>query len=104
MELYAGDTCWNEDAAGGACIGCGCCSEDPEERYESRIDVLEERIFNLEKEIHSPHKEFDFERDGWVSTLFDYTTPERQIEHWQDQISYYRCRLRDIRSGACVPA
>lgn len=97
MEMYAGDNCWNADAAGGACIGCGCCSEDPIERYEARIDVLEERIFNLEKDMHGPHKEFNFESDAWVSSYYDYSDPEEKIEHWKEQISYYRGRLREIR-------
>ena len=37
--------CWNHrDTYGEICIGCGCCSADKKERYESRIHCLEEWI------------------------------------------------------------
>lgn len=105
MDMCVGSECWNEDA-GGICIGCGCCSVDPVERCESRIAVLEERIFNLEHDMREPHKEFDFEHDTWVQAFYDYETPERLIEEYERQISHYRHVLSSLRSRHCeaVPA
>jgi len=88
MEMCAGRDCWNEDS-GGVCLACGCCSDDPLERCESRIAVLEERIFNLECQMREPHKEFSFERDGWVRAAYDYETPRHLIAKYEQQIAYY---------------
>lgn len=105
VDFAVGNECWNEDA-GGICIGCGCCAEDPIERCESRIAVLEERIFNLQHDMRDPHKEFDFEQDTWVNTYYDYETPEHLIEEYEQQIVHYRYVLRSLRmkQREAVPA
>lgn len=90
MDFGVSGNCWNVEASGGAiCVGCGCCSEDPIERCESRIQVLQERIYDLRKQAEEDDVYFDFEQDSYVHTYRDNGDVKRQIDRCRDMIGYY---------------
>ena len=45
IDFAVKDNCWNMEAyCYGNCYGCGCCAKDKRQRYENRIQYLNEQI------------------------------------------------------------
>ncbi len=92
--------CWmTEETHGAFCLGCGCCSEDLQERYESRIQVLEERVYNLETKARD--YEYDYESTRLAGKKFysqvNIEKTEDEIQRLNDLIRCYRSELNKLR-------
>lgn len=98
MDFDVSENCWNLEASGGAiCVGCGCCSEDPIERCESRIQVLQERIYDLRKQAEEDDICFDFEEDRYIHMHRDNGDIKRKINRYEDMVDYYSERAELLR-------
>ena len=82
--------CWNfHDSFGEICVGCGCCSKDKKERYESRIRCLE---YWLKEQL-----EFDGWTDGWREIQEE--NIKANIRYYKRRLRYYRQKIAELKDG-----
>ena len=98
MDFQPNRKCWNiEGSKGQVCVFCNCCHEDKLERYESRLDVLNERIRKYEQQIQ------EYERDKRVRphtafyNLVCIEKSEDKIEKCKELIRCYTKAVNKLR-------
>lgn len=88
IDRGVGERCWNVyDSYGEICVGCGCCSQDPETQARSRLAVSE----RLLKE----RLEFDDWFDDPKMRKIQEKNIQSDIIHWRKEIAYYREKLEE---------
>lgn len=81
IDVACSKNCWNLfDSYGEICIGCGCCSNDKNVRYNSRIQCLERWL-----------KE-QYEFDDWMPGCEDIQRKniKSNIKSFKRMLKYYK--------------
>lgn len=90
IDFAVRENCWNlYDSYGQICVGCGCCSSDPNVRAESRLRVCKRML----------QEQYDF--DDWDEDVGWKETQQKNIrlniQYFKRRVRYYEKRLKELK-------
>ena len=89
VDVQVHDKCWNLiDSYGMICVGCGCCSNDKQTRYKSRIKTLEAW---LEEQYN-----FDMWDDEYGLRKIQEKNIKSNIRSFKRMLRYYKGKLKEM--------
>lgn len=90
IDYSVNDDCYNPyESYGEICIGCGCCSKDPKERAEARLELYQrqlDRVENFNNWFDDPKIRAIQEKNIKIDTKI-----------YKKRIRYYKKRLKEIK-------
>lgn len=92
IDFQARKDCYNQyESFGEICVGCGCCSDDPEERYKARIALADRMIEELEKWSNA---------GDYISLLpIQIRNIKKGLSKWEKRRTKFQKKLKELQEG-----
>lgn len=92
LDYQVKENCYNlYESYGEICVKCGCCSDDPESRFKSRIELADRRLEELESFITGG--------DADLISSLQRKNSQRSIKFWKKEKTKYQKLLNRIQKG-----
>jgi len=89
IDFQARKDCYNPyESFGEICVGCGCCSDDPEEKFKARIALADRMIEEL-----SNIGDYDSLHPIQIRNI------KKGLSKWEKRRTKFQKKLKELQEG-----